>query len=66
MINPALLEQLAKQRQREILKSISVRRLGSSHAKVRERLGWSLVALGARLALSPQGREAVHWHRALS
>ncbi|MGO9584019.1 MAG: hypothetical protein ACLP36_14590 [Acidimicrobiales bacterium] len=66
MINPALLEQLSTQRQREILKSIGVRRLGSSRAKVRERLGWSLVGLGARLALSSQGREAVYWHRALS
>ncbi|MGD0983368.1 MAG: hypothetical protein ABSA65_06060 [Acidimicrobiales bacterium] len=64
MINPSLLEMLAKQRQREILMATRVRPPSSSHPGIRARLGWSLVDLGVRLVLDAHAREAVHWNRA--
>jgi predicted alpha/beta hydrolase len=65
MINPTLLRQLTEQRQREVVSARS-RSLGPPRRGVRERLGWSLVGLGANLALGSRYRTAEQWHRFLS
>jgi hypothetical protein len=65
MINPTQMRQLAKQRQLEVV-SARARRLGPPHAKARERLGWSLVGLGASLALGSSHCRVEQWHRALA
>jgi len=52
MANPTVLEQLGKEHQREILEAGRTRRVPRTLGPmVRQRLGWSLIELGARLAL---------------
>lgn len=65
MTNPALLQQLTRQREREIATSTKDRALGGQHLHVRERLGWSLVSLGARLARDQQVQRAAHLRAAV-
>ncbi|MGA2530468.1 MAG: hypothetical protein ABSG36_15080 [Acidimicrobiales bacterium] len=55
MINPTQLQQLTRQRQREVV-TARVRQADPFRQSVRERLGWSLVGLGARLALNSAQR----------
>ena len=56
MTNPALLQQFTRQREREITAPNRSRTPEAGHTSLRERLGWSLVTFGARLALSGQVR----------
>ena len=65
MINPTRLQQLMRQRQVEAV-AARARRLVPPRPGVRERLGWSLVGLGTRLALASSQRRADHWQHALS
>jgi hypothetical protein len=52
MVNPTVLEKLGKERQREILEASRTPRLPRTLSPmVRQRLGWSLIGLGVRLAL---------------
>lgn len=55
MVNPAVMQQLDGERRREDLDR--AQRLGMgpqlAHRSVRERLGWSLVSIGTRLAREP-------------
>jgi hypothetical protein len=55
MVNPAVMQQLAGERRREDLERVRIGGAGLqlAHRSVRERLGWSLVGLGARLAREP-------------
>jgi hypothetical protein len=55
MINPTQLQQLTRQRQTEVV-TARARQAELSRQSLRERLGWSLVGLGARLALSSAQR----------
>ncbi len=65
MAHPTTMQQLAKDRGREILEtSARPRRLGVVHVRARERLGWSLVGLGVHLALKGRGSDPSDWHRA--
>ena len=59
MVHPAAMEQLAKERQNEILRSSMTRRTPAPFPKVRERLGWSLIGLGVHLALPGQRTQAL-------
>jgi hypothetical protein len=52
MVNPSVLEKLGKEHQREILEASRTPRVPRTlRPMVRQRLGWSLIGLGARLAL---------------
>jgi hypothetical protein len=55
MVNPAVMQQLAGEHRREDLERVRTGGAGLqlAHPSVRERLGWSLVGLGARLAREP-------------
>jgi hypothetical protein len=55
MVNPAVMQQLAGEHRREDLERVRIGVAGSRlvHQSVRERLGWTLVGLGARLAGEP-------------
>ena len=67
MTNPGVLRQLTKQRQHEIAAAaIHARGFGASFRGVRERVGWSLVGLGARLAIDPQVHNVTYGRGALS
>jgi hypothetical protein len=56
MVNPSVLRQLGKEHEREILEASRIpRAAGSMGSRVRERLGWSLIGLGAHLALNGGG-----------
>jgi hypothetical protein len=60
MVNPSVLEQLGRQRGREILETYgSPRRAESFATKARQRLGWALIALGAHVAVA--GRRRSPW-----
>jgi hypothetical protein len=52
MVNPTVLQKLGKEHQREILEASRTPRAPRTLGPmVRQRLGWSLIGLGARLAL---------------
>jgi hypothetical protein len=52
MLNPSVVQQLGKEHQREILEASRMAEASRSEGLgIRERLGWSLVGLGAHLAL---------------
>ena len=51
MVNPSVMQQFAKERGAEILEASQVPRAPRSR-RVRQRVGWSLIGVGARLALS--------------
>jgi hypothetical protein len=52
MVHPWVMEQLVKEHQQEILEASRARGGQSPRVlRIRQRLGWSLVGLGARLAL---------------
>jgi hypothetical protein len=55
MVNPAVMQQLAGEHRREDLERVRIGGAGLqlAHRSVRQRLGWSLVGLGARLAQEP-------------
>jgi len=55
MVNPAFTQQLAGEHRREDLERVRIGGAGPRlvHQSVRERLGWTLVGLGARLAGEP-------------
>jgi hypothetical protein len=53
------MQQMAKERENEILRSLQTPRAPGSFPKVRERLGWSLIGLGVHLALTARGGQAV-------
>lgn len=65
MTNPALLQQLTRQREREIATSTKERPFPGLRIDVRERLGWSLVSLGALLARDQQVRRTAHLRSAI-
>ena len=54
MVNPSLLEQFGKEHGLEILASSRTPRGPVRWPRVRQRLGWSLIGLGAHLALDGQ------------
>jgi hypothetical protein len=57
MFNPSVMQQLAKEQQGEILQASRARRAaGPVLPRARRRLGWSLIGLGAHLALDGSGR----------
>ena len=61
MVNPSAMQQLAKQRQHELLEAGRPRRVGEATGPgVRQRLGWTLIGLGVHLALN--GRGTGTWH----
>jgi hypothetical protein len=64
MTNPALLQQFTRQREREITAQNQSRMNGAGRTGLRERIGWSLVSLGARLALDRQVRSQAQWRQA--
>jgi hypothetical protein len=52
MLNPSVVQQLGKERQREILEASRIEGAsGSEGPGIRERLGWSLVGLGVHIAM---------------
>jgi hypothetical protein len=51
MVNPSVMQQLAREYRREDLAAGQALRL--SHHPMRERIGWSLVGLGMRLTKDP-------------
>jgi hypothetical protein len=56
MVNPSVMQQLAKEQQGEILRASRARRAaGPVLPRARRRLGWSLIGLGAHLALDGSG-----------
>ena len=62
MVNPSLLRLLAKDREREILAITGARRRHRSpRPTIRERVGWTLVGFGARLARDSQVGAAYSW-----
>ncbi|MGO8721460.1 MAG: hypothetical protein ACLQRM_01785 [Acidimicrobiales bacterium] len=66
MTNSGVWQQLTKQRQIELAATaMHARRVGSSLPRLRDWLGWSLVGLGAHLALDPQARAEAHGRRLL-
>jgi hypothetical protein len=63
MVNPSVLQQLGKEHQREILEASRIPRTADSLVpRARRRLGWSLIGLGAHLAMDGQGRGSGPWH----
>jgi hypothetical protein len=55
MVNPSAMQQLGKEHGREILQTSGAPRPRAvKGSRVRERLGWSLIGLGVRLALDGQ------------
>jgi len=62
MVNPSVIQQLAKAREREIFEATRKPRVFvPQRARVRERLGWSLVGLGVHLALNSRDLGASYW-----
>ncbi|HXQ60800.1 MAG TPA: hypothetical protein VN796_00630 [Acidimicrobiales bacterium] len=67
MAHPTAMQQLAKEREREVLETTGrARRPEVVHLGVRERLGWSLVGIGVHLALKGGrgGSGTDRWERA--
>jgi hypothetical protein len=72
MVNPSVMQQLAREYRRDDLAEAQARGLALrlSHHPIRERVGWSLVGLGLRLTKDPfvgamgQGRSARRAQRA--
>jgi hypothetical protein len=60
MVNPTVLQKLGKEHQREILEASRTPRVPRTlRPMVRQRLGWSLIGLGARLALDGRRGQAL-------
>jgi hypothetical protein len=55
MVNPSVMQQLAREYRRDDLAHVHTRGLALrlSHHPIRERVGWSLVGLGLRLTKDP-------------
>jgi hypothetical protein len=66
MVNPSLLQQLAREYRREDLAAGAAHGLALrlSHHPIRERIGWSLMGLGARLTRDPLIGTPVYGRRA--
>jgi hypothetical protein len=66
MTNPSVVQQLGKERGREILEASMAAGPGWLDGKVRERIGWSLIGLGVHLALdrrTPRAPTERSWAR---
>jgi hypothetical protein len=63
MVHPSAMQQLARERETEIQEACRTPRTPGSFPKMRQRLGWSLMGLGAHLAL--QGRQGQAWRHSM-
>jgi hypothetical protein len=60
MVYPSAMQQLARERENEIQRSLLTPRAPAPFPKVRERVGWSLISLGLHMAMTARRGQAVH------